>query len=90
MTTAEDRTEEETVTTPDTEAVEAPVETPVAAEAPVATRPAGRPVIAGKPTQTVGRRKQAIVRVRLMPGSGQFKLNGRSLEEYFPHLMDGL
>ncbi len=85
MTTAEDRTEEETVTTPDTEAVEAPVETPVAAEAPVATRPPSRPVIAGKPTQTVGRRKQAIVRVRLMPGTGQFKLNGRSLEQYFPN-----
>ncbi|HEX9337721.1 MAG TPA: 30S ribosomal protein S9 [Pseudonocardiaceae bacterium] len=44
-----------------------------------------RPVVGGKPTQTVGRRKQAIVRVRLMPGSGQFKLNGRSLEEYFPN-----
>lgn len=34
---------------------------------------------------TVGRRKQAIVRVRLMPGTGQFKLNGRSLSEYFPN-----
>jgi small subunit ribosomal protein S9 len=56
----------------------------VAAEedAPVA-RP--RPVLGGKPTQTVGRRKQAIVRVRLMPGTGKFKLNGRSLEEYFPN-----
>jgi small subunit ribosomal protein S9 len=85
VTTAEDSIEEETVPAPDTEVVEAPVETPVAAEAPVATRPAGRPVIAGKPTQTVGRRKQAIVRVRLMPGTGQFKLNGRSLEQYFPN-----
>jgi small subunit ribosomal protein S9 len=35
--------------------------------------------------QTVGRRKQAIVRVRLTPGSGAFKLNGRTLEEYFPN-----
>ncbi len=34
---------------------------------------------------TVGRRKQAIVRVRLVPGSGSFKLNGRSLENYFPN-----
>ncbi len=41
--------------------------------------------IAEKPTQTVGRRKQAIVRVRLSPGTGQFKLNGRTLEEYFPN-----
>ncbi|HEV2087256.1 MAG TPA: 30S ribosomal protein S9 [Cryptosporangiaceae bacterium] len=38
-----------------------------------------------KPVQTVGRRKQAIVRVRLVPGTGQFKLNGRPLEEYFPN-----
>nr|WP_245159746.1 30S ribosomal protein S9 [Blastococcus sp. CT_GayMR19] len=35
--------------------------------------------------QTVGRRKEAIVRVRLLPGTGQFKLNGRTLEEYFPN-----
>jgi small subunit ribosomal protein S9 len=38
-----------------------------------------------RPVQTVGRRKQAIVRVRLVPGTGQFKLNGRTLEEYFPN-----
>jgi small subunit ribosomal protein S9 len=34
---------------------------------------------------TVGRRKEAIVRVRLVPGTGQFKLNGRTLENYFPN-----
>jgi len=34
---------------------------------------------------TVGRRKEAIVRVRLVPGSGLFKLNGRTLENYFPN-----
>jgi len=38
-----------------------------------------------RPVQTVGRRKQAIVRVRLMPGTGQFRLNGRTLEHYFPN-----
>ena len=38
-----------------------------------------------KPIQTVGRRKEAIVRVRLVPGTGQFKLNGRTIEEYFPN-----
>src|SRR6266542_1786318 len=31
-----------------------------------------------------GRRKEAVVRVRLAPGTGQFTLNGRSLEDYFP------
>jgi small subunit ribosomal protein S9 len=33
----------------------------------------------------VGRRKEAVVRVRLSAGSGQFTLNGRSLEDYFPN-----
>ena len=37
------------------------------------------------PVQTVGRRKEAIVRVRLVPGTGQFTLNGRTLEQYFPN-----
>ncbi len=31
-----------------------------------------------------GRRKEAIARVRLVPGTGNFTLNGRSLDEYFP------
>jgi len=30
-----------------------------------------------------GRRKEAVVRVRLVPGEGNFQLNGRSLDEYF-------
>jgi small subunit ribosomal protein S9 len=32
-----------------------------------------------------GRRKEAIARVRLLPGTGTFKLNGRPLEDYFPN-----
>jgi len=39
----------------------------------------------GRPVQTVGRRKEAIVRVRLVAGTGQFTLNRRSLEQYFPN-----
>jgi small subunit ribosomal protein S9 len=31
-----------------------------------------------------GRRKEAVARVRISPGTGKFELNGRSLEEYFP------
>jgi small subunit ribosomal protein S9 len=38
-----------------------------------------------RPVQTVGRRKEAVVRVRLMPGTGKFTLNGKSLETYFPN-----
>lgn len=34
--------------------------------------------------QTVGRRKESVVRVRLREGSGRVVLNGRQLEDYFP------
>jgi len=43
------------------------------------------PALSDRPIQTVGRRKEAVVRVRLMPGSGPFRLNGRTLEQYFPN-----
>jgi small subunit ribosomal protein S9 len=32
-----------------------------------------------------GRRKEAVVRVRLFEGTGQFRLNDRPLEDYFPN-----
>ena len=32
-----------------------------------------------------GRRKEAIARVRIMPGSGQWLINGRTLDVYFPN-----
>ena len=35
--------------------------------------------------QTVGRRKEAVVRVRLLPGTGKYTLNGRTLDNYFPN-----
>ena len=31
-----------------------------------------------------GRRKEAVARVRLVPGTGAFDINWRDLEEYFP------
>jgi small subunit ribosomal protein S9 len=72
---------------PETESPEA--ESPEA-EAPTETaatpEPAPRePVIIDRPIQTVGRRKEAVVRVRLVPGTGQFHLDGRTLEAYFPN-----
>ena len=33
-----------------------------------------------------GRRKTAVARVRLVPGTGKIEVNGRSFEEYFPTL----
>jgi len=34
--------------------------------------------------QTTGRRKQAVARVRIRPGSGKIVVNGRPIEDYFP------
>ncbi|MDA3625065.1 30S ribosomal protein S9 [Saccharopolyspora sp. WRP15-2] len=69
------------------EAVSAPEETVEAVETVEAeeSAPAPLPVPSGRPVQTVGRRKEAVVRVRLVPGSGSFKLNGKTLEQYFPN-----
>jgi small subunit ribosomal protein S9 len=43
------------------------------------------PRILNVPGAAVGRRKEAIARVRINPGSGTFTVNGRTLEEYFPN-----
>jgi len=45
---------------------------------------AERPVLS-VPGAAVGRRKQAIARVRIVPGSGTITVNGRSFEDYFPN-----
>ena len=37
------------------------------------------------PGRALGRRKEAVARVRLVPGSGQWAINGRELEHYFPN-----
>ncbi|WP_326797846.1 30S ribosomal protein S9 [Streptomyces sp. NBC_01808] len=38
-----------------------------------------------QPAAGTGRRKNAIARVRIVPGSGKWKINGRTLEGYFPN-----
>jgi small subunit ribosomal protein S9 len=38
-----------------------------------------------EPGNAVGRRKEAIARVRITPGTGVWKVNGRTLEDYFPN-----
>ena len=79
---AEPEAPEATEATEATEAPEVEVVEEVA-EAPAA--PAREPIVIDRPIQTVGRRKEAVVRVRLMPGTGKFELDGRSLEAYFPN-----
>lgn len=53
-------------------------------EAAQAPRTARRPIITGHASGT-GRRKEAIARVRIVPGTGQWTINGRSLDKYFPN-----
>jgi len=63
-----------------TETATAPVEVkPTAAPAAVAEAPQGKRVF----TWGVGRRKTAVARVRVAPGSGKIEVNGRTLNEYF-------
>jgi small subunit ribosomal protein S9 len=63
----------------------AEVEAPREESAPAEDTQAPAPVVSGRPVQTVGRRKEAVVRVRLVPGTGNFRLNGKDLPVYFPN-----
>ncbi|MGL4940267.1 MAG: 30S ribosomal protein S9 [Bifidobacterium asteroides] len=45
---------------------------------------AGTGTSAIEPGYGTGRRKEAVARVRLIPGSGKWSINGHTLEEYFP------
>jgi small subunit ribosomal protein S9 len=47
-------------------------------------RATARPVVTGKAMGT-GRRKEAIARVRIAPGTGQWLVNDRPLEKFFPN-----
>ena len=51
--------------------------------------PNARPVVTREivtaPGAATGRRKQAVARVRLVPGTGRWTVNGRTLEGYFPN-----
>lgn len=37
------------------------------------------------PAGATGRRKEAVARVRIVPGTGNFTINGRTIEDYFPN-----
>ena len=98
-TGTENLEEGQPVTTPESaaEAMEAVEEAAVEAEATAVAdvaddyeaevgSPAAVPaILTDRPVQTVGRRKEAVVRVRLVAGTGKFTLNGKSLETYFPN-----
>ena len=37
------------------------------------------------PGAATGRRKEAVARVRIVPGTGEWTINGRTLDNYFPN-----
>jgi small subunit ribosomal protein S9 len=81
---------DDVVAADDDAAAEAPADVPAdesAAEdaAPEVVPAVTLAVAVDRPVQTVGRRKEAVVRVRLVPGTGKFTLTGRTLEAYFPN-----
>lgn len=73
----------EAAAAPEQEAVEQDVveqvEQDVVIPTPVAPRVQGRTQFRG-----LGRRKTSVARVYLRPGNGQWVVNGRTLEDYFP------
>ncbi len=50
---------------------------------PSADTPARPATIA--PAGATGRRKEAVARVRIVPGTGEITVNGRTLDSYFPN-----
>lgn len=39
------------------------------------------------PGAATGRRKEAVARVRIVPGTGSWTINGRAFEDYFPNAL---
>lgn len=48
------------------------------------TAPESPARVGAESARTVGRRKEAVCRVYLKPGSGKWDVNGRTLGDYFP------
>jgi small subunit ribosomal protein S9 len=63
---------------------EVPSEYTTESQQGAASRAARRPVVTGHAAGT-WRRKEAIARVRIVPGTGQWTINGRTLDVYFPN-----
>ncbi|MEX2583834.1 MAG: 30S ribosomal protein S9 [Gemmatimonadota bacterium] len=66
-----------------TESAEAQEPTPVTPKPAAGERKASTAKTSDR-IHGLGRRKTAVARVALRPGEGSWKVNGRTLEEYFP------
>lgn len=68
---------------------EPPEPAPPAPEAAAETAPETAPVAPASGVHWgTGRRKSAVARVRILPGSGKFLINRREIETHFPQLRD--
>ena len=70
-------------TTPESYSTETPQS--YSTETPADTAPKAPRAVLNVPGAAVGRRKEAIARVRIVPGTGKAVVNGRELAEYFPN-----
>jgi small subunit ribosomal protein S9 len=77
-TDAEATTPDEATAADEAEAAPSEYSTETVASAPA------REVVT-RPGSATGRRKEAVARVRLVPGTGRWTINGRTLEGYFPN-----
>ena len=78
-----DVTNTPTTSSDDTSAEAVPESYTTESAAPTAAVAQRAPLTVGG--AAVGRRKQAIARVRITPGAGTYAVNGRTLEAYFPN-----
>ncbi len=73
------------MSTETTQTVDEVIDGDYSTETPAApATPESRPVMTA-PGAATGRRKEAVARVRIVPGSGAWTVNGRTLEDYFPN-----
>ena len=73
------------MTVSETEILEEEIPSEYTSETPSSASASAERVIVTAPGGATGRRKQAIARVRIVPGTGRWTSNGRDLETYFPN-----
>jgi small subunit ribosomal protein S9 len=73
------------VTSPDTEVLDDQIPSEYTSETPSSSAAAAERPVVTAPGGATGRRKEAIARVRIVPGTGRWSINGRDLETYFPN-----
>ena len=73
------------MTVSETEILEEEIPSEYTSETPSSASASAERVIVTAPGGATGRRKQAIARVRIVPGTGRWTINGRDLETNFPN-----